>query len=277
MKSPAHRVLRAGLLLASLAAPGTIGWAEDPPQDEKARAADALARAKREAAAFRFHPQGDGASFVLEPEPVLKWSNPVFGSVFGDHFVWTADGRPAVIGGFVKWYSPYTHSTAEFHTVSSVPIVGERDGQASWAPKPGVEWAILPDAPEPAATPAQRLLQMRGLIKDFNARHLDEKGIDRDLRLLTHPVYRYQGTKDDPVDGALFTFTIGTDPEAFLLLESRPVDGKPRWHYALCRMTGASVRVSHRGKEVWSVPVLDNAATYGHRETYTKYSIRVVP
>lgn len=100
---------------------------------------------------------------------------------------------------------------------------------------------------------------------------------DRDLRTLTQPVFRYQGTKDPAVDGALFPFTIGTDPEAFLLIESRTVDGKPRWHYALCRMTGAAVRASYRGKEVWSVPMLDNTATYGHRETYTKYSIRSGP
>lgn len=278
MISPCHRVVRAGLALASLVALGTIAWAEDPPDDDNVRAADALARAKREAAAYRFHLEGDGTSFVLEPEAVLKWSNPVFGSVFGDHFLWTANGHPAVIGGFVKWYHPHHHSTAEFHSLSSAPIVGERDGQTSWAPgRPGVEWAILPDAPAPAATPAKRLQQMRGLVKDFSARHVDEKGVDRDLRLLTHPVYRYQGTEDEAVDGALFTFTIGTDPEAFLLLESRPVGGRPRWHYALCRMTAVAVRASHRNKEVWSVPALDNATAYGHRETYTKYPVWDAP
>jgi hypothetical protein len=126
-------------------------WAQDPPGDDNARAADALARAKREAAAYRFHLEGDGTSFVLEPEAVLKWSNPVFGSVFGDHFLWTANGRPAVIGGFVKWYHPYHHSTAEFHSLSSAPIVGERDGHPSWAPgRPGVEWAIRKRSAEPS-------------------------------------------------------------------------------------------------------------------------------
>ena len=33
------------------------------------------------------------------------------------------------------------------------------------------------------------------------------------MRLLAQPIYRYENTKGDLIDGALFAFVLGTDPE----------------------------------------------------------------
>jgi hypothetical protein len=39
------------------------------------------------------------------------------------------------------------------------------------------------------------------------------------------------------MDGGLYAFVAGTDPEAFLLLEAREESGSGKsWHYALARM-----------------------------------------
>jgi hypothetical protein len=272
MKSRLPRFFRIGILLVLLGTLPTLVRSEDSPADDNARAAEALDLAKKEAATYRFRLEDGGSDFAFQPEAVLKFTNPVFGTVFGDVFVWTAKGRPAVIGAFVKWYHPYHHSTDEFHSLSLTPVIGEKSGRPAWnSSRPGLEWTAIPDAPAPAATAAQRLRQMRELVKQFSGRHIDEKGVDRDLRLLTHPLYRYEGTEDDPVDGALFAFTIGTDPEAFLLIETRKAAEARRWHYALCRMTAVAVRASHHGKEVWSVPALDFATAYSGRAPYTKF------
>lgn len=245
---------------------------EDEPKAEKAHAAETQAMARAQAATYAFHPSGGGTGFVARPEPVLKWTNPVFGTVYGHVFVWTDRGRPEVVGSFLKWYQPFTHITDEFHSLSLGPIVGEKDGRQVWSSaKPGLELKPIPEAPAPAATPAGRLRQMRDLAKEFAGRQTDRNGVDRDLRLLSQPLYRYEGTEGDLVDGALFTFAMGTDPDAFLLVEARRASGPARWEYALVRMTTLHMKISHRGREVWDVPTLDYKLVYGHREPYTSF------
>ena len=49
------------------------------------------------------------------------------------------------------------------------------------------------------------------------------------MRLLAHPIYHYENTKGDLIDGGLFAFVQGTDPEVFLLVEARRPGGlRPR-------------------------------------------------
>src|SRR4051794_35276509 len=90
----------------------------DEPIDEKARAVAFLELARTEAAAYSFEDAG-GARLTLQPEPILRWSNPVVGSIQGDVFVWTSKGRPEVVGSFYKWYAPFTHRTNEFVSLAA--------------------------------------------------------------------------------------------------------------------------------------------------------------
>jgi hypothetical protein len=75
-----------------------------------------------------------------------------------------------------------------------------------------------------------------------------------ELRLLPTPVYRYSDEEAGIVDGAVFAFVHGTDPEMFLVLENRAEKGKSTWHYMLAPMTCWAVEARHAGKQVWSVP-----------------------
>jgi hypothetical protein len=59
------------------------------PKDEKARAEEFHVVAKREAAAYTIRLLGGDRPLALKPEPILKWSNPVVGSIYGDVFIWT--------------------------------------------------------------------------------------------------------------------------------------------------------------------------------------------
>jgi hypothetical protein len=245
----------------------------EEPADEKARAEEFRAFAVREAGRYSFRPADpQGLPFTLRPEPILQWSNPVVGSIYGDVFVWTAKGRPEVVASLYKWFSPFSHRTNEFLSLSTRPVVGEREGRPVWSPaRPGVEFKPVSDAPAPAATAPQRLRQMRELAKDFTARQTDRAGVDRDMRLLNQPLYRYETTEGALIDGALFVFVLGTDPEAFLLLEDREVDGKPRWEYALARMNSIEIRVSHRGRALWTAEMMPYAVAAGHSAPYTTF------
>jgi hypothetical protein len=260
-----------GVLAALVLCAPSLLQAQEPG-NEAARAADLRALAREEVKTYTFRPEGPGEAFTLYPEPVLKWSNPIQGSIYGNVYLWTDHGRPAIIGSIHKWYSPFHHTSHEFSSLSLHPVVAARAGETVWnTGQPDVVLTPLPGAPVPAGTPALRLRQMRDLIKDFSGRQTDRENVDRDMRLLTQPVYRYDGTEGALVDGAMFAFVLGTDPEVSVLLEARRVAGALQWQYALARMNSVNLRVSYRGSEVWSVPTIPFRDVYSHRLPYTSF------
>jgi hypothetical protein len=97
---------------------------------------------------------------------------------------------------------------------------------------------------------------MRTLAAEFSAVLTDYRrnnsGERQALRMLTQPMYRYQSTMDELIDGSLFAFVLGTDPEVFLLLEARRTKDGARWQFGLARMNNDSLAVMHHDTEVWS-------------------------
>ena len=55
------------------------------------------------------------------------------------------------------------------------------------------------------------------------------------LRLLARPLARYGERGSTPADGAVFSFVLGTNPEAFLMIESRIGTEGAEWQYACLR------------------------------------------
>jgi hypothetical protein len=104
---------------------------------------------------------------------------------------------------------------------------------------------------------------MRRIAGDFVARLDDtrgnDSGVNRQLRLLPQPVFRYPMAKEKSsyADGALFAFVEGTDPEAFLLLEAAESNGGLVWKFGLVRMNRDALRITYRDKEVWSAPFIE--------------------
>jgi hypothetical protein len=194
----------------------------------------------------------------LEPKAILRWTNPTVGRLYGDVYVWTADGRPEVVMSLYKAWEPAWGFAAEMHSLSLTEISAERDGRSMWQPsKAGINLKDVADASEPAELPVRRLQQMRAIANNFSATMTDERltasGERQELRLLTQPVYRYQCTDSEIIDGALFAIVLGTDPEVFLLLEARQTQGAARWQYALARMNNDGLRASYKGSEIWKV------------------------
>jgi hypothetical protein len=75
------------------------------------------------------------------------------------------------------------------------------------------------------------------------------------LRLLPQPVLRYTDPAAGLVDGALFFFVYGRNPEVVLLVEARREgDTGPIWSYGLARVGAARLHVKLDGAEVWQAP-----------------------
>jgi hypothetical protein len=87
---------------------------------------------------------------------------------------------------------------------------------------------------------------MRTLAREFAAELTDKRGgesVVRKLRLLDQPAYRYESLERDVIDGGLFAFVEGTDPEAWLLLEAVNDKAGRHWRFALARMNIDALRV----------------------------------
>jgi hypothetical protein len=115
-----------------------------------------------------------------------------------------------------------------------------------WEPaESGLTVKDLPDAPKPATTQAARLIQMRALAQRFSVTETYNKQ-PIDCRLMGQPIDRYQSEQQKIVDGAVFAFANGTNPEIGVLLET---DGD-HWRYGILRMTSTAAKVNLDGKEV---------------------------
>jgi hypothetical protein len=251
----------------------------DEPKDEKTRSEEFLVIAKQEAAVYTIRRPGGDRPLALKPEPILKWSNPVVGSIYGHVFIWTENGRPEAIASIYKWYSPRTHRANEFHSLAVDGLTGERDGARVWAPsRPGLELKTIPGAPVPADSAAARLRQMRTLSQEFTGRLISHQRVDRDMRLLTQPIYRYEDTKGDLIDGGLFVFTLATDPDAILLIEARRTkSGAAEWCYGIARMNVGVLRIMHRGRDIWNAPELPWSQVWDGREPYCIFRFDLAP
>lgn len=243
----------------------------DEPQDEKTRAALSLEHGGKEVTAFTIRSTGgSGALFRLVKKPILRWSNPIRGSVFGDVYIWISKGRPEVVGSFLEWFEPIQSKEVELHSLSLEALKADRPDHLSWTTKrPGVELKPIPGAPQPAATPEKRLRQLRDLAKEFTARQIAHDGVEYEMRLLSQPLYRYENTEGDLIDGAPYVFVHAGDPETFFLIEVRKHGGASQWEYALARFNSVFLAVRHKGREIWKaeqiVPwtnVLDRTEPY---------------
>lgn len=255
----------------------TLSLAQEKADDQE-RAEAALKLTREYAGRYEFFLPSSAIACRLEAQPILRWSNPERGEIYGNVYLWTHQGYPVAVGSLYKWYSPFTHMSHEFHSLSTQGLRAAYDGKEAWkTDQAGLKFQELPDAPDVAATAPARLIQMRQLARRFTATSTDEEGSLTNLRLLSQPVYRYvlPDKIADGEDGALFSFVQGTDPEIWLLLQSRPFTkaATPRWSFALARMNSIAMVVQDRGTEVWRAPAMPHREFANHIGPYTKFSV----
>jgi hypothetical protein len=250
----------------------TLGSDPEADRDNSAREADRVRESTERvlelAGQYAFYADAKRKQkFDLQPKPVLTYSNPVRGEVYGSVFVWTHAGRPEVVGAIFDYRSE-NRMDSEFHLLDSRGTVACRDGQPFLNPaRPGIEFQPIAAAPVPLATATARSRQMRDLAKEFSVERDHPEQKKEFMRLLPQPIYRYSSREADVVDGAIFVFVEGTDPEAFLLLEARGKE-KPVWEFAFARMNIVEFWAHRQDEIVWHVDAIDWDTVFDKHEPY---------
>lgn len=230
----------------------------------------------RTAANYRLtRPAGSGpAPLKLVEGATYTWarSGPHDGN-YGNVYVWTHQGNVEAVACFWRWVDSDGRPAVvhELHSLSPAKLESLGDAARDWKPKGPVERHPLEGAPVPAESAVGRMSQMRALCRDLAARSEGAAGDRTELRLLPQPLYRYQSTNPDVLDGALFAFvcSVGTDPELFLQLEALRTPEGPRWHYTLTRFSHMSLFVKYRDQPLWqAVRDAENPISHNADHTY---------
>lgn len=100
--------------------------------------------------------------------------------------------------------------------------------------------------------------QMRQVIEGFAVYDGFQEKTEWVLRLLPKPLYRYSCPVWKVLDGAVFAFVQGTNPEVLVVLEARRTtdkEGGQAWYSGVARQTCYPARATYRNQPVWSVPL----------------------
>lgn len=250
---PRRRAVGLLLLTAVLSA---HAWADEGPEDQSERERE-IELIRDYAAQHQIAPASPPNSpCELQPDPLIYWTNPIRGDVFGGIFLWTQDSRPMAFGGLNVWRMDSGNELGrEFHSLTETPLNAEYGDSRFWvSTRPGVRFRVVPDVQPPAGSPVVRLRQMKRIATKFSM-SIPER--TEKLRLLPRPLYRYADSDSGLMDGALFAFVQATDPEALLLVEARSTEDAHRWHYAIVRCTAWAVTARLGGSVVYDVPRYD--------------------
>lgn len=234
----------------------------DEPQDPFASSApaegDQAAQQRFEfmrTALQRYELTVDGEAAPMEATPLLRWTNPQSNVKDGMLVAYSRGGRPDVLAQLAM-YSPKT-VMQEFQSTSEATVEMRRDGRLMWNPAgPVIEFRTLNGAAPPSERPALRTAQMRAIAGEFEI--FDDFGwketVRQTLRLLPRAIYRYEDPQANIIDGAIFTYVIGTDPECNLFLEADSTADGPRWRYAFRPMSIYKLDAFRGDELVWSCP-----------------------
>jgi hypothetical protein len=269
-----HFALVAALIVVGLAAHQSTAQ-DSPPavrkDNDRAKRFDEM---KQIAGSFRTATIDDGTHTPTKmvPDPLYRWSDPTREFSDGTLWFWKSSGRPIAVVAVELYPQNKAFGTVwalEFTSLSTGPIEVEggehfdtsyadlypprADGSLLWAPiKGGIEPREILDAPVPANTEAERLRQMNDLVKRLSAREFFQAQ-NYTLRLISHPIDRYADAASGLVDGAIFIYANGTNPEVLLLIEARRVhDGSLNWSYAAAPLARAQVTLCLDRQDVWT-------------------------
>jgi hypothetical protein len=247
------------LLLVTLVCFCPTGRGAEPVQDNPLRQQRMeLLESRTEKLDLRFD-EKDARPLMGGKAPILRWSNPVRQFVNdGITCLWLEGNRPVAV---ITCWARSTEEDLrkgellhEFVSLSAKPLIMRRGTQVIWSPRASVADQPLVSAPTPRTARTRRLTQMRELARRFQATSYKMES-PYELRLMPQPLYRYEDQEAGILDGGLFSFAEGNDPEALLLLEAvASEEGKSHvWRYTLARMTSYRVVVRLDNREVFAV------------------------
>lgn len=205
----------------------------------------------------------------LQTTPVFRWKNPVSGAD-GAVFLWTHQGRPVLLA------KTHLNDQRRCYVESMTPMTSQRfelrEGNSiCWSPASSdAQRHTFPDNDPPADSKGLRLTQMRSIARQFRITSLwgEPTRTEWELRLLTTPLHRYDSPSASVIDGAIFGYAQGTNPEAVVIVEALRTDHGPIWEATPARLTGYEVKAWLKDKMVLEVPYQQqtrNNGPYFHR------------
>jgi hypothetical protein len=257
---------RISLLLVALASLSRLAAAQDDAAEQRM----SLMRAAIDDFAVSSQEIDSEPALRFATRPLLRYSDPTRGFSGGqsllDATVWRLgeQGRPTALVT-LEIYRAADDARLSYEFVSLTPAAFElarrADPVVRWlATKTDLQIRPLDDAPPPAKTASGRLVQMREIARRFRVRETTVNDVVVDCRLLSQPIDRYQAEGEEIVDGVVFAFANGTNPELGLLIET---DGET-WSYGAVRLSAAATSVLLGEREVASFPYYGDArATTG--------------
>lgn len=201
------------------------------------------------------------AALKLGKSPLLRYNDPTRG--LGDRSkglmdagVWRLgeSGRPTALVTLEIYRDQGERAILSYEFASLVPsrfaILSPRG--PAWSPtRTDLKMVRLPGADRPADSPKARLIQMRQFCKRFSVHEALDSGDKVECRLLPQPIDRYADEKRGILDGAIFAFANGTNPELALLLECNADD----WSYGAVRLSAGALFAELDGKPFFEAPL----------------------
>jgi hypothetical protein len=234
-----------------------IRGAEDEPPDAKADRATKARLDMMQKAIDDFHVRSSQiespAALRFRGGPILRFNDPSR-RVLNDSFMlldataWRLGekGRPLAIVTLEMYARDDSTGRLAYEFVSLTPSAFEMKNSRDvvWTPS-STQMTMTPlaDAPAPADTKRSRLVQLREIARRFTAQE-DFRGEKLELRMLPQPIDRYDDVESNILDGAIFVFANGTNPEMGLLLEC----SDKQWSYGVFRLAWAALFAQFDGK-----------------------------
>ena len=196
-----------------------------------------------------------GESLKLSERALLTFGDPARDNEAGTLWTWSSGGRPIAIAEL------YRHTGDERTWIHAMSLTSPKltrmtaKSGARWTPKRSdFEPQLLPGDASVSDKPAQRLRQMKDHVRRFSAHQFwDPQNSRFELRMLPQPVWRYSDADSKVLDGAVFIFAHGTNPEIVLFMEAIGTDADTaKWHFAFARSGSAEFHVELDNREVWS-------------------------
>ena len=247
------QILALAILMHGTASRGAEEEPETPKADRAARARLEMMRKVIDDFDLHSSQLESPSALRFRQEPLLRYNDPSRPGDKGvqsllDATVWRLGeaGRPLAIVTLEVYPRGEAMAVMSYEFVSLSPLAFEMKNSrgVSWTPA-STELTMVPvrDAPEPADTKRSRLAQMRQLARRFTAQ-AEWQGDTVECRLLAQPIDRYDDEDAGIVDGTVFVFANGTNPEMGLLLEC----SDELWSYGVIRLTAAKLSAQLDGK-----------------------------
>jgi hypothetical protein len=279
--TPRHAV-NAFLLLAALSLASPVTAKEPPAKDDKPkpekdiseeemqarRAAEKLVNGI-EVEVFR---DDNWVKVNRIEKPLLFFTDDTRGHARGSLWAWGDKGRPVATFELYQNGKNFERWITDFCNTSGGKLRASRDGAPWWLENASaVSVKDVPNAPAPAAEAPQRQRELKLLSQKFAGHEIwDPNNTRYDLRRIERPVLTYRDEEHGLLEGGLFIFGNGTNPEIMLFVEAR-VDPRDKtkaiWQCLAGRSGYAEMHLEYDGKEVFDAP-RKNSATVGPEQPY---------